>query len=191
MERAEAARVLGVAEDAGPDTARRAFRDLIRRHHPDRAGAASAPASARLIEAYRVLRTIPDPARPPPDPAPPPPAARPVPPVDTRVEGDALLVWADPATVMARLVDAGHRLGEVTYLDRGAGLLEVLVMVAPEGEDHPVACSLVASLQGRLDAVEVFCTVERLDGHPAPPVAALVDALADALREGGGQPSER
>ncbi len=186
MDRAEAARVLGVPVDADADHVRRAFRQLIRRHHPDRAGAGedAAATSSRLIEAHRTLRTTP----PPPSTAPPTAAAprrepsRPATPVDARVEGDALLVGAPPELVMAGLVDAGHRLGEITYLDRGSGLVEILVMVQDEGDDHPAACSLVASLQGRADAVEVFCTVERLDGHPAPPVAPLVAALARALR---------
>lgn len=187
MERAEAARVLGVAVDADPQAARDAFRALIRHHHPDRAGPAAAPVSARLIEAHRVMAT---PAPPPSEwvaPAPPPPPSpRPVPPVDARVEGDALLVAAEPEVVMAHLVEAGHRLGEVTYLDRASGLVEVLLAVQEDGDDHPAACSLVASLQGRAEAVEVFCTVERLDGHPAPPVAPLVAALAAAMGPGAG-----
>lgn len=186
MERAEAARVLGVARDAGPDEARAAFRLLIRRRHPDRAGATASAESARLIEAHRVLRA---------------PAAAPdaegagggspsagsspsstAVPVDARVEGDALVVDADPATVMVHLVEAGHALGEVTYLDRASGLVEILLLVQQGDDDHPRACSLVASLQGRSEAVEVFCTIERLDGHPAPPIAPLVAALAAQVR---------
>jgi len=166
-----------VAPDASPGDARAAFRDLIRRRHPDRAGAAATVESARLIEAHRILRapwdrtTV---ASPPPS----PPRRSAGPPVDARVDGDTLLVHADPTTVMARLVEAGHALGEVTYLDRVSGLLEVLLQVHDDGDERPAACSLVASLQGRLDAVEVFCTVERLDGHRGPPVAPLVAALA-------------
>ncbi len=181
MERAEAARLLGVPVDADPAEARRAFRTLIRRHHPDHAGTGAAATSARLIEAHRTLRTPADRA---PEAPPPPPPSRPyaTPPVDARVEGDALLVAAEPEVVLARVVEAGHRLGEVTYLDRASGLVEVLLQVQDEGDAHPAACSLVASLQGRAEAVEVFCTVERLDGHPAPPVAPLVAALAAAMR---------
>ncbi|MGI8937267.1 MAG: hypothetical protein ACR2JF_03435 [Iamia sp.] len=184
MDRAEAARVLGVAIDASPAAVRGAFRDLIRQHHPDRGGAAGGEVAARLIEAHRVLRdTAPPSARAVPSPPPPSPAPAATP-VDARAEGDALFVRADPDTVLARLVEAAHQLGEVTYLDRGAGLVEVLVLVQDREGDRPAACSLVASLQGRLDAVEVFCTVERLDGHAGPPVAPLVAALAEALQRG-------
>lgn len=180
MDRADAAHVLGVGVDASAATVRDAFRALIRQHHPDRAGAAGGEVSARLIEAHRVLRDQEPLVS---DPTPPTTPAAPATPVDARAEGDALFVRADPETVMAGLVEAAHHLGEVTYLDRGAGLIEVLVLVQGEGDDRPAACSLVASLQGRLDSVEVFCTVERLDGHLAPPVAPLVAALADALQE--------
>lgn len=177
MERAEAARVLGVASDAGPDEVRSAFRVLIREQHPDRSGRAGSVEVSRLVEARRtLLAPVPVGA---PAPAPPPaPTPRPAVPLDAHVEGDTLLVHADGAAVMARLLEAGHALGEITYLDRGVGLVEVLIQVQEEGDLAPAACSLVASLQGRLDGVEVFCTVERLDGHPAPPVAPIVAALA-------------
>lgn len=194
MDRTEAAHLLGVAADASPAEARIAFRALIRRRHPDRAGAAATDESARLIEAHRLLRRPgppdrdragpgsagADPASSSPTPSPPP--WRPGPPVDARVEGDTLLVRAEAATVLAGLVEAGHALGEVTYLDRHSGLVEILVMVQGDDDERPAACSLVASLQGRLDAVEVFCTVERLDGHPRPPIAPLVAALAAEMR---------
>ncbi len=191
MDRHEAARVLGIASTATPEEVRHAFRDLIRTRHPDRAGDTATASAARLIEAHRVLRSAPDPA----DPAEPqpswfaagtaPPTERPpsahrasAGPVDVRQAGDSLLVDAEPAVVMAHLVEAGHALGEITYLDRASGFVEVLLQVQEEDDIGPAAVSLVASLQGRAEAVEVFCTVERLDGHPAPPVAPIVAALA-------------
>jgi hypothetical protein len=181
VDRSEAARLLGVAPTATPAEARAAFRDLIRTRHPDRAGAGATVDAALLIEAHRTLRTAaaPVPSAPPP---PPTPAPRSTGPVDARAVGDSLLVAADAATVMARVVEAGHALGEITYLDRSSGFVEVLLLVQEDDDDRPVAVSLVASLQGRLDAVEVFCTVERLDGHPAPPIAPIVEALAAAMR---------
>lgn len=175
MNRDEAARILDVAVDADAETVRSAFRALVRQQHPDRSGRPGSVAVSQLVEARRILLA----AVPVGAPAPPaPPARRPAVPLDLRVEGDTLLVHADGATVMARLLEAGHALGEITYLDRGVGLVEVLIQVQDEGDPGPAACSLVASLQGRLDGVEVFCTVERLDGHPAPPVAPIVAALA-------------
>lgn len=178
MNRVEAAAVLGVADDATAEVVRAAFRALVREQHPDRSGRAGSVEVSRLVEARRtLLAPVPVGA---PEPPPPPPR-RPAVPLDAHVEGDTLLVHADGATTMARLLEAGHALGEITYLDRGVGLVEVLIQVQEEGDPGPAACSLVASLQGRLDGVEVFCTVERLDGHPAPPVAPIVHALAEEM----------
>jgi hypothetical protein len=175
VNRDEAARVLGVAADAPAEAVRAAFRAAVRTQHPDRSGRPGSVAVSRLVEARRALLAPVAVGAPAP---PPPPPRRPAVPLDLHVEGDTLLVHDDPATVMARLLEAGHALGEITYLDRGVGLVEVLIQVQEPDDPAPAACSLVASLQGRLDGVEVFCTVERLDGHPAPPVAPIVAALA-------------
>lgn len=177
MTRDEAARILGVDAEASADAVRTAFRGQVRQQHPDRSGRPGSVAVSRLVEARRtLLAPIPVGA-----PAPEAPAPRSAVPLDAHVEGDTLLVHADPATVVTRLLEAGHALGEITYLDRGVGLVEVLIQVQEEADRAPAACSLVCSLQGRLDGVEVFCTVERLDGHPAPPIAPIVAALAAGM----------
>ncbi len=169
--------MLGVAVDAGAEAVRAAFRVAVREQHPDRSGRPGSVEVSRLVDARRTL-LAPVPVGAPVPAAPPPAPPRSAVPLDAHVEGDTLLVHADPATVMARLLEAGHALGEITYLDRAVGLVEILIQVQEEDDRAPAACSLVASLQGRLDGVEVFCTVERLDGHPAPPVAPIVAALA-------------
>lgn len=181
MNREEAARLLGVAPDAPAAAVRAAFRAGVRQEHPDRSGRPGSVAVSRLVEARRTLLAPTPAAAAPPLRASSPPPPRPVVPLDARVEGDTLLVHADPDTVVARLVEAAHALGEITYLDRSAGLVEVMLQVQEEDDPAPAACSLVVSLQGRLDGIEVFGTVERLDGHPAPPVAPIVAALAAAM----------
>jgi len=47
--------VLGVARNESPEGIRRAFRDLVREHHPDRAGPDGTPVFREVVEAYRVL----------------------------------------------------------------------------------------------------------------------------------------
>jgi DnaJ-class molecular chaperone len=47
--------ILGVARDASPAAIRSAFRALARRHHPDRAGPASAGRFAEVRDAYATL----------------------------------------------------------------------------------------------------------------------------------------
>lgn len=69
MDRLEARRILGVTADTPWDDVRRAYRDRIRDHHPDRAGDSGVVDAVRIIEAFRVLeddRTRPEPPPPPP-----------------------------------------------------------------------------------------------------------------------------
>jgi len=47
--------VLGVPRNESEHGIRSAFRDLARRHHPDRAGPAGTPAFREVVEAYRIL----------------------------------------------------------------------------------------------------------------------------------------
>ena len=64
----QAARVLGVAPDADPQTVRAAFRAQVKRHHPDRPGG-DAERLRAVIAAYEALKDAP----------PPPPRERPAP----------------------------------------------------------------------------------------------------------------
>jgi molecular chaperone DnaJ len=47
--------ILGIERADGPTAVRSAFRELARRHHPDRAGPESAGAFREIVEAYEVL----------------------------------------------------------------------------------------------------------------------------------------
>jgi DnaJ-class molecular chaperone len=47
--------ILGISRSESPRGVRSAFRDLVRRHHPDRAGPVGAPRFRDVVEAYRVL----------------------------------------------------------------------------------------------------------------------------------------
>mgnify|MGYP000936038142 CR=1 FL=1 len=70
MDRPEARRVLGVGADTPWDEVRRAYRDRIRHHHPDRSGDSGAADAIRIIEAFRVLEeTRHEPERPAPPPS--------------------------------------------------------------------------------------------------------------------------
>jgi hypothetical protein len=206
MTAAQAARILGVDEQAPWEEVRSAYRLLIRSHHPDHAGDASSPQAVRIIEAYRVL----DDARTNPAPPPPPPAApsarpgrtddraqdgfdvsddpqvfwrasrRPAPqglaPPTHRIDSETLLLEAPADETFRWLVDAAHDVGEITYVDGSVPIMEVLCRF--EGEP---ATSLLITLQGRSNGTEAFCTVESIEDRPAPPVAAVVDLLELAL----------
>ena len=76
------------------------------------------------------------------------------------------------------LVEVGHRLGEVAYVDDLAGILEVVVTFAGYG-----ACSIGLTLQGRANGTtEASCTVEPLGSGPSPPADAVAELLAAGLR---------
>ncbi len=176
MDRTTALRLLGLGDDAGPDELRTAYRRLLATVHPDVSDAADATArTVALTEAYALLRHGPPAATAPPAPTAPRPAAARVEVV--HLDDDTVAVHAPADTTLLLLVEAAHELGDVVYLDPGAGLLEVLV----EFVEAPT-CSLLLTLQGRGDGTtEVWCTVEALTGEEAPPVEAVAHLVARTL----------
>ncbi len=186
IDRSAAARVLGVEETASTDEIRNAYRRLIARHHPDRAGAGATDEATRINVAYAVLRSPkPDAARraSPPGPAPSPPPAPAARPVAVAVTGDddTLAIGLPPDEAFLAVLDAGHQLGEVTYVDPDVGLLEVVVSFL----EAPTS-SVVISFQGRSDHTDAFCTIESLGTGPPPPLADVVSLFAAAIRFGAG-----
>lgn len=189
MDVTEARRVLGVTAGDGWDVVRAAYRRLIRAAHPDTvepSAAAGATARAvRLNDAYASLSRAKragalDGAGPPGGTAAPPsaPAAPPPPdppPVGTRlVDGDTLLLAAPHDEAFTRLVDAAHRVGVVSYVDRSCAIFEAVVRL--DGE----ACSLVVTTQGRAHGTEAFLTVESLERvatHSPEPFARRLAAV--------------
>jgi DnaJ domain len=187
----EARRVLGVADGDGWDAVRAAYRRLIRAAHPDREGGTTR-AAARLNEAYAVLsrarrhgspvRTGAQPAGagagraagpqgPPPPPAPPPP-----PRVGVALVGeDTLLLAAPPPEAFALLLEAGHRIGSVSYVDRSSGIFEVVVR--PSGE----TCSLLVTLEGRGHGTEVTFAMESLERAASLSPGPYAHRLAEML----------
>ena len=181
MLEAEARRVLGVGANAAPEEVRAAFRARLRLAHPDVApgDAGAGRATASLVEAYATLRQ------------PPPRSGRPAPataagdtgrryPSGVVRDGDSLHVAGPPDEVYRRLVEVAQGIGEITYLDPDARLLDTIVTT-----DEGVACSLLASLQGRTAGTEIFFTIEPLGGETGPAVEPLVAELAALLADAG------
>ena len=171
MDRDEAADVLGVEPGIDVTVLRATYRRLLHDHHPDHAADRACDdedltgRTARIIEAYATLRTQ-------------PPTAAAEPSFEIAVVADDTVALDLPAEeVFMVLLDTAHEIGDVTYVDVDAGLLEAIVHF----EGTPV-CSLVMSLQGRADRIEAWCTIESLDANEPPPVADVVRLLADLVR---------
>jgi hypothetical protein len=183
----EALSVLGVDHTSDQTAVRRAFRARLRDTHPDLNAAADATErTVRLTTAYRValdhLGADLD-GSPPVGPAadtaaatPPEPDPEPV--VVRLLDAETIGIDAPSPEVLPMLIEAAHQLGDITYLDPSAGLLEIVV----EFVGAPTS-SVVLSLQGRATGTtEVFCTVEPLSGGEAPPGEAVTHLLWRTLR---------
>ncbi len=92
--------------------------------------------------------------------------------------GDLTISVAAPASeTLMLLIDMAHELGEISYLDPSAGLLEIVI----EFVEEPTS-SVLLSMQGRGNATtEVFCSVEPLSGGISPPADAVARLLHRTL----------
>jgi DnaJ domain len=207
MRVSEARAILGVGPQDDRVAVRSAYRHLLLQTHPDVSGRADAAArTMRLTAAYTTLIDPPDEVVDAPS-----GGARPAPtepgstsseaprstradqaPSQDRVDPEPILVALDDAQTIAvgapanetlmLIIDAAHRLGEITYLDPSAGLVEVVV----EFIEAPTS-SILMTLQGRATGVtEVFVTVEPLSGGDAPPSDAVTRLLLRTLVDGAG-----
>ena len=180
-----ARRLLGVTDDADVDDLRAAYRRQLLHHHPDRSSATDA--TERTIEltgAYRLLVALAEAPAPVADAGPPPGAAprapEPEPALELTVElvdDSTIALGAPPDETLFLMSETAHQLGEITYLDPAAGLIEVIV----EFVEAPTS-SVVFTLQGRATGVtDVFCSVEPLSGGEAPPVEAVTRLVLDTV----------
>jgi hypothetical protein len=193
MELTEAWHHLGIEPTQDLDEIRSAYLARLHLVHPDKATGDAAEANDRTIAlttAYRVAVDLSrdEPAHADPGghdrpggragPSPDAPGSRRVAVVPiAMVENDTIAVALPPDATYALVVEAAHRLGEVTHIEPSSGLLQVVL----EFVEAP-PCSLLVSLQGRATGVtEAFCTVESLEAQPAPPIDAVVSLLLDEM----------
>ncbi|MFZ1545173.1 MAG: DnaJ domain-containing protein [Candidatus Microthrix parvicella] len=186
MTPSDARALLGVSPQATHDEVRAAFRAQIGRHHPDVNPAPGTSARAMaLIEAWEVLSVEPAVTDPPvtDPPITDPPVTGPL---AAWATGSSVMAAAPADEVMLWLIDAAHRVGDVTFLDMAAGLVEALV----EFVDGPVV-TLTLSLQGRVAAgTEVFISMEPWSRPPRPDLPdpdAVARLLAHHLCEAAAE----
>ena len=176
VNRERALRTLGLEKEAQPDDINRAYRALIRQAHPDAGG--STVVAARITEAYHWLQRAgaePPQAPPPPHPPQPDPSA-------TDKDDDSYVLGLPPGDIFARLVEAGHQLGEVSYIDRDAGIVQITITA-----HNGVVCQLAATIvpiPSRASQAEarVEFTLDPLASGQAPPIDQVVAQFARIFR---------
>ena len=176
MNRERALRTLGLEKGARTDDVNRAYRALIRQAHPDAGG--STAVAARITEAYHWLQRagVESPQVPPPPPPPQPD------PLAAEKSDDSYALRLPPGDIFARLVEAGHQLGEVSYIDRDAGIVQV-TFTAHNG----VVCQLAATVvsmpsRASRDEARVEFTLDPLASGEAPPIDQVVARFARIFR---------
>ena len=173
MNRERALRTLGLEKGARADDINRAYRALIRQAHPDAGG--STAVAARITEAYHWLQRA-DTQSPPPPRAPQPDQPSPV------TTDDSMTLLLPPGDVFIRLVEAGHQLGEVSYIDRDAGIVQVTFTA-----DNGVVCQLAATVASGSGSASrgdtrVEFTLDPLASGEPPPIGRVVAHLARLVR---------
>lgn len=166
---AAARALLGVTADASAEDIRRAYRSLMRRHHPDvaRHDPTATTRAAELTSAYALLTSPPAPATLPPT----PPPSDPPPTTEVRADGAIVVEAPGPETFM-RVLDALEAIGDVTYRDR-SGFLQAII--------HPVdgpLCTMAVAVEPRAVDTLVLVSLDSMDGSAAPPVEPILDELA-------------
>ena len=176
MNRERALRTLGLEKGAGAADINRAYRALIRQAHPDAGG--STAVAARITEAYHWLqRAGAEPPKTAKAASPPQPA-----PSVSDLADDSFVLLLPSGDVFARLVEAGHALGEVSYVDHDAGIVQVTFTA-----DNGVVCQLAATVVSRTSRgsqadTRVEFTLDPLASGQAPPIDQVVSRFARIFR---------
>ena len=168
MNRDIALKTLGLKHDAQKEDISAAYRKLIRKAHPDVGG--DTAVAARLTEAYAWLQhAAPTKVR-----STSTPAGAP--------SNERLVLLLPPGDVFAHLCELGQRLGELSYLDPQAGILQVTFTALTS-----VPCQLMATVThgANPEETQVEFTLESLTNAQPPPIAAVVDHMF-----GTNRPSE-
>jgi len=98
-------------------------------------------------------------------------------------DSDSIVFEAPPDETFQLLYESAACIGGIGHVDRGLGLLEVIVRF----EGGP-SCSVLMTLQGRAHGTEVFCEMESIEAAPTPPISPVLEALVAGIRQ-SGQPS--
>ena len=183
---ADALRIIGVSAETPWDDIRRAYRRRVRDHHPDLGGSATEATeqTTRLNLAWQTLESATDGGRRPLPATGHNPDATESGPTDhagVDVAAPAVTLRAPPGDVFVQLLDAAHAVGDVSYIDPEAGLIQVLL--DPGG---PAASQLLIAVDTEADPPACSFTLDSMQAANAPAIADVVDQIGHHL----GTPGE-
>jgi len=135
--------------------------------HPDTGAAtASAETTDAIVAAYKSLRTLTE------------DGVLPLPNVDSPHDGiGPMILYARPGDVFTRMCQAADEIGHLSYADRDANLLQVTI-----GSAEWAPSQLTAELMAEGDVTTALFSLEALGVGDAPPIAEVVQRLADQLK---------
>jgi len=168
---AKAYEVLQLSQPCTWEDVRRRYRDGLRAHHPDLSpGPDAAAQTDAVVAAFRTLREATD------------DGLRPLPIIESLTEAEAdesapLVLYAPPGDVFRRMVQAAHRIGDLSYADRETMMLQVTIN---DPEWSPA--QLTAELTPDGDCTTALFSLEPLGVGTAPPINSVVQKLASELR---------
>jgi hypothetical protein len=178
MSVSDACAVLGVRPDTSWADIRAAYRAEMRRTHPDLAESADATSrAAQLNAAFAVLSDATDRGRRPAGPAPRPSQGH----LPRRPEPTSTPTLEVPAgDVFVRVLEAAYDIGEVSYIDPEAGLIQLLL-----GDGGPAASQLLIVIDDSVVPATASFTLDSMDATAAPDIREVVGRLGTALAAAG------
>ncbi len=169
-----ALRILGIDRSAPWNEVRARYRELIRSAHPDTepADPAATARAAELNVAFDIVATATgNGAHPLPDLPTPAPVAEPA-----AAPSTAVTLHAGPGDVFLQLLDAAHVIGDVSYMEPEAGLIQVLL-----DDGDPCSAQLLISVDQLADPPTASFTLDSQNSAMAPPIRLIVEELAAAI----------
>ncbi|MFN3218797.1 MAG: DnaJ family molecular chaperone [Acidimicrobiales bacterium] len=172
MSVADACAVLGVRSDAAWADIRAAYRSGMRRNHPDlTTGEGATARAARLNAAFAVLAEATDRGRRPAGPTVQPSQAH----LTRRPERTPTLE-VPAGDVFVRVLEAAYDIGDVSYIDPEAGLIQLLL-----ADGGPAASQLLIVIDESVVPATASFTLDSMDADVAPDIRDVVGRLSTAL----------
>jgi len=167
VEVVDALSVLGVSTPCDWEEVRGAYRTRLMASHPDTgSGAASSEQTEAIVAAYRALRTITE------------DGMLPLPYQVAEDDGlGPMVLYARPGDVFARMCQAADEIGHLSYADRELNMLQVTI-----ASEEWAPSQLTAELTAEGELTTALFSLEALGVGEAPPIADVVQRLADQLR---------